>query len=379
MALPNEGNRTGPKGAGEVLSLTSLRGFLAVWVVFYHYWSDVLLLFPGMAVFSPIVRIGHVAVPVFFMLSGFVLAYNYAARFERLSAPDVFRFLALRWARIYPVHLFSLLVVLGMVWVSRRRGYDLTWSGYTAGDFVRNLFLVHTWVPRFELNWNYPSWSISSEWFAYLMFPPAVALLLRHLVTPFRAITFGIMAAIASGAVMCWWEPWPFGILVRVVPSFLAGASVFWIVRRPAASPPGAWRWVPELLVVALAAGCFLPSESLSIPLLLVGFFGLLVLLVWLEGQCHRGWISGPAVFLGEVSYSLYMTHTLVQKVVYRLMPAAKVAKSGAGAKLGLLAVYAVAVVVACLATYYLIEAPSRRYFRKRLSRGPRPVAAPAV
>ena len=99
----------------EILSLTSLRGFLAVWVVVYHFWNDVLRLFPFTEFLSPIVQMGHMAVPAFFMLSGFVLSYNYADRFHTLRRHEIVRFLCLRLARIYPVHLVTLLMVAAMV------------------------------------------------------------------------------------------------------------------------------------------------------------------------------------------------------------------------------------------------------------------------
>src|SRR5262249_8096010 len=156
-----------------VHSLTTLRGLAALWVVVYHFWPEVLVLLPGLALLTPLAVVGNLAVPCFFILSGFVLCYNYAPEFHRLSARDYGR----RLVRIYPVHLVTLLAVLAMALVSWRLGWALTDSGYTGRDFVLNVCLVHTWVPDFHLNWNYPSWSISSEWFAYLFFPAVCALL----------------------------------------------------------------------------------------------------------------------------------------------------------------------------------------------------------
>ena len=58
-----------------------------------------------------------------------------------------------------------------LVCFARLTSTAVTEEGYTATTFVANIFLVQTWVPDFRLNWNYPAWSISSEWFAYLWFP----------------------------------------------------------------------------------------------------------------------------------------------------------------------------------------------------------------
>ena len=153
-------------------------------------------------------------------------------------------FLGRRLARVYPVHLVTLLIVAAMVWVSGRVGFQLTDAGYTTRDFVLNLLLVQTWVPDFHLNWNYPSWSISSEWFAYLFFPVVVAVSTRlGMAIPTRAAGLGLLALAGSVGVGLLWRPWPFYELALVVPTFLSGAAVCWMVRgmRPASGLATRW------------------------------------------------------------------------------------------------------------------------------------------
>ncbi len=130
--------------ARTIDSLTALRGVLAVWVVIYHYWNELLVLFPAAGWLTPLCRHGHFAVPGFFALSGFVLAHTYGCRFVVLSRRAVVRFWTLRLARLYPVHFTCLLAVAVMVAASDRLGYRLDPDGYSTADFVRNLFLVHT-------------------------------------------------------------------------------------------------------------------------------------------------------------------------------------------------------------------------------------------
>jgi peptidoglycan/LPS O-acetylase OafA/YrhL len=358
----------------EIVSLTSLRGFLALWVVVYHFWNDLLRLFPSADIVTPLAKMGHMAVPAFFMLSGFVLAYNYADRFNRLRGSEYVRFQCLRLARVYPVHLFTLLVVAAMVWVSGLVGFQLTDAGYTARDFILNLFLVHTWVPDFKLNWNYPSWSISSEWFAYLIFPLAVAGFLRHLLTPVRATIFSGMALAGAMAVMTRWQPRPFYELVLVVPTFFAGAAVYWILRgRLGTGTSRVVRWLPELLMLAVGAACFVHSSGLAVAALLCCFLGLILVLAWLGTNCHALWSARPAAFLGEVSYSLYMTHTLAQKMIYRLLPSSRFESAEPLTRLGVVAVYAAVVIACCLGTYFVVESPSRRFFKSVMRRSARP------
>jgi peptidoglycan/LPS O-acetylase OafA/YrhL len=354
--------------SGDIVSLTTLRGLLAVWVVMYHFWNDVLRLFPLAEILSPIVRVGQMAVPAFFMLSGFVLAYNYADRFASLSLSAVARFLCLRLARIYPVHLVSLLAVAVMVWMSGRLSYQLTDGGYTSRNFVLNLLLVQTWVPDFNLNWNYPSWSISSEWFAYLAFPLAISWGARWLKTLFRSIMFGFLSLSTSIAVMLLWRPLPFYELVLVIPTFFVGTAVYSIVRNWYPSSCVA-KWIPELLILCAVAVCFVPSTVVVTTSLLCLFFGLILVLALNREAILKVWMAWPMVFLGEVSYSLYMTHTLAQRVLTRVLPSSQFENAPIPVKVLIILAYLGLVIMFCLAMYFTVEYPCRVWFKKILFR----------
>src|SRR5262249_9958006 len=122
-------------------------------VVCYHYAP------PGMPrLFDNIARNGHLAVGLFFVLSGFVLAYNYAGR--EVSAR---KFWLARFARIYPAYLLGfLLIAPAVVFRYQDNPGKLTASGLAAGT------LLQAWIPRLELAWNGPGWSLSNEAFFYL-------------------------------------------------------------------------------------------------------------------------------------------------------------------------------------------------------------------
>ncbi|MGL4420376.1 MAG: acyltransferase family protein, partial [Gemmataceae bacterium] len=141
-----------PHRPPPIPALTSVRGLAALLVVLYHFGNDLCTLFPSLRILEPLWRHGHFAVPFFFMLSGYVLYRNYAPGFATLRRREYARFLVARLARIYPVHLATLLVVLGMVLLSLSRGWSLTAGGYTARDFVLNLFLMQAWPPDWVLN-----------------------------------------------------------------------------------------------------------------------------------------------------------------------------------------------------------------------------------
>lgn len=93
-------------------------------------------------------------------------------RFESLSSREYFDFLRARLARIYPVHLFTLLLLGGFVVGARHYGIHVPTETHTRFTFFTNLFLVQVWPFFYRgLSWNDPSWSISAERFVYLVFP----------------------------------------------------------------------------------------------------------------------------------------------------------------------------------------------------------------
>jgi peptidoglycan/LPS O-acetylase OafA/YrhL len=347
-------------------SLTSVRGLAALWIVFYHFWTDLLVLFPGLDALSPIVREGNYAVPLFFILSGFVLAYNYGDGFSKLCWSDYRRFVLLRFGRIYPVHLATLLAVLVMVILARLSSRPITEPGYTTATFFENLFLVQTWVPDFELNWNYPAWSISSEWFAYLWFPVLMVVLTRVKSVALAGILLG--AAWAGAVLVYLTGPIPFRDLLVVIPTFAAGviACRSWQLAKERRFGP---RWLPDLCAVLIIAMPFITASSfLTVAYVSVFLLLVLTLATWTDA-CTGIWRWQPLIFLGEVSYSLYMTHTLVQKGCHVLLSTTWFAESHWLIKLGIAFAQAALIAGACLVVYWLIERPAREFFRSRWRR----------
>jgi peptidoglycan/LPS O-acetylase OafA/YrhL len=360
-----------PDRPSDIPSLTGIRGILALWVVVYHFSPDIFTLFPICSILAPIINKGHFAVPAFFILSGVVLAHNYQYLGRSPKRNEVLGFLIKRLARIYPVHFVSLMVVLAMVVVSRNRGWSIAESGYTLKDFILNLFLVHTWVPHFTLNWNYPSWSISSEWFAYLFFCPLM--IICHRLSS-RLVLVALALSVTSSLAIYYSpkETW-FRELLCVVPTFMWGAIIVVSWTTPRNSKRAAqlelilqkWAFVP---VVAVLISCLLPSPYDTGCLLFS--LGSLIFSIYVAGNdnsiVYDFW---PVRFLGEVSYSLYMTHTLAQKILYQLLPAGTYVDSALFFKLLVSLAYFLLIVAFTMVMYYLVERPARKFSRAFSSR----------
>jgi peptidoglycan/LPS O-acetylase OafA/YrhL len=163
----------------EIVSLTSLRGVAASIVVIYHL-SPGICESIGCQTGLPFFSNGQLMVDFFFILSGFILTYAYSSgHWTKGNWLEIRTFLLRRFARIYPAHFFMLivfiayelvdLVVHSMV-LDSNDGVWFTGSTSITSIFT-NLLLIQSWGIHDTLTWNQPSWSISAEFVAYILFP----------------------------------------------------------------------------------------------------------------------------------------------------------------------------------------------------------------
>src|SRR6185369_1500261 len=124
---------------------------------------------------------GYLWVEFFFVLSGFILAYAYWTKLKDLfTGAGYLAFLRARLIRLYPLHLFMLLLllalVLGLRALAAHGGYLSIFDAKYHQDvsvkgFWLSLFLVHAWNTMEKLTWNGVSWFVSVEFALCLMFP----------------------------------------------------------------------------------------------------------------------------------------------------------------------------------------------------------------
>ncbi|HEY5331874.1 MAG TPA: acyltransferase [Acidobacteriaceae bacterium] len=139
-------------------ALTGIRTLLAVSILMFHFTPS------GLGWFYPIIDNGYVFVSFFFLISGYILAYNYLDRPARLKLSD---FWVARLSRLYPVYLFALIIFWEMLRVEHQvRSTKDFWEG----TFL-SIILMQGWFPTLATFWNTVAWTLSCEMTLYAIFP----------------------------------------------------------------------------------------------------------------------------------------------------------------------------------------------------------------
>lgn len=332
--MPTEPQPLGPPGVPARLdALTGLRFVAAAAVFVYHLatWLRVPGFKPG--------TLGPAAVGYFFVLSGFILAHVYR---RADGPPSPGRFWLARFARVWPLHLACLLLML-VLWPA-----TVPTSGTGVLHWLAHVLLLQGWTADADwaLAWNGPAWSLSVEAFFYALFPLLVVRRARTLVLiyllcclltaafhataehfaaarPERAAGWAYLASsfplprlqefvlgICANLFYrryaerlrcrpCWATLWELGALAAAVACFCTWSAGPWGAAWLGGS-------LPPITVAALASG---PGLSWAYAATIVlGAIG--------GGVVSRALSTSSLVYLGEISFAVYLVHTPVMSVV---------------------------------------------------------------
>jgi peptidoglycan/LPS O-acetylase OafA/YrhL len=391
--------RTTPSGddsavlsSGELRGLTGLRIVAAVWVVLFHFHFTPL---PGVAevvgVLGPLITSGALGVDLFFVLSGFVIAYTYLDQLgPRLRAGHAARFVWARASRLWPVyalvlHLFGLWLVARTVFGSDTDiAFQAVQPVVNSGEWLQQFFMVQLWGHAFfdGASWVGATWSISAEWLAYLLFPVAALVFfrLRNLpVVVLAAASLALMAPVAWAYLALGHPYYPWSWLVRILCGFGGGVFAYLVVRRLRATDgqrriaSGLAVAVPVLIAAGLWFGELLGPGRGGAGIVL---FPVLIAALALadRGPAARVLSSRPAVYGGRISYALYLVHIPLFEVYWlALLRFPELGPDTGLAHLAGLTAILASVVVAVVA-HHAVEEPARRRMRRMV-----PAASPAA
>lgn len=346
--------------------LTTFRFFAAAWVVLYGFCP---LLRPE-ALFGPqpeVLARGYLGVELFFTLSGFILSHVYAEAW----GGGRFRYGAFLWARlarIYPLHLATLLAVGLAVGAAALVGVRPDHDVASPLALPANLTLTQAWGLAPSPSWNHPSWSISAEWAAYLAFPvfAAAAWRLRRRPVLALALTLALLftayplferlAGFRLTAATFQWGA------LRIVPPFAYGCALHLAWRaRPA--PPQREALLSALLFTALLVVSVALAAADAVVVAAGG--GLILALAGLAGSGSALLAAPLWVWLGEVSFALYMLKTPWELVAGNVLKRALHLADGAAWPLLLWLLFCAGLLPAAALAHHLVELPARTWLRR--------------
>jgi peptidoglycan/LPS O-acetylase OafA/YrhL len=341
--------RTGEHGA-RLRGLDALRGIAAMAVVVFHYttsfdsenyfpgYDEALLSFPG----------GRYGVWLFFVISGFVILWSVQ------RAPTVGDFAYSRFSRLYPPYWGSLLFVAAYIVIAQNvldAGIDkLT---FTLPQFLANLTMVPSWFGQKELDGAY--WTLAIEMGFYVLIAILHAFrltrpdrIVRTIVVLwiFDTVVLSVVAVGSGQGLESLEDDW-LGL-------FIAGMALFTLYQRPQEQ-----RWI-KLLVI-----CSLPLVSLSrgsvvAALVTAGAIAAVYVAVSFRVPLLE---SRPLLWLGTLSYSIYLVHAYPGYITIKLL-----LDAGWDRNLAVLVALAQTFVLA-LALHHGVEKPVTRWLRHRRSR----------
>ncbi|WP_437735378.1 acyltransferase family protein [Sorangium sp. So ce1335] len=390
-------------------ALTGLRFLAALHVVLFHFGVPAAAS-SGSAVAESVARIGFIGVGLFFVLSGFVLAYNYAGDDGGLRG-DRRSFVVARFARVYPLFLFALLLTVPSYLAQLVELYGprvgLIRAVLTG---VPALLMLQAWTPFTISSWNGPGWSLSAEAFFYLTFPWIVgrlrcttwrqlagagaalfavaiaaplALFIAGRFVPLEATTVRILGGALTlqdlGERTAGFNP-----LLRL-PEFAFGVCLgqYHLARRARGAPLGGGRgaWLTAgSSVVLLALFSFaghLTDARYVLQIVMFPLFGLLILgLAEGGGALGRVLATRPMIRLGEASYAVYILQVPLWHIFAKALLTPEVRAERSPSALAFFGFTAFLVAASFLA-YGFIEAPAREWLKQRLLAGrARPVTS---
>lgn len=273
-------------------------------------------------------------VDFFFILSGFLMTHTYQSSFRNnIHWKDYKKFIFARFIRLYPLHflLLFLFVVFEIFNLANYQYISINKPQYLSvfqepfsgrkdiNAIFINLFMLqgfdYTRFPLFDIKtfWNQPAWSISTQWLIYLILPFLILGLLRKgKITNFIVYILSLLSIIL---VIHFGKITHLGIpgLIRCVSEGVAGIITYQIFQNTQYRKFFSKSWIS---VASFISMIFIMHTGFRL-VLIVPVFSFLILSI----SSHRSWITNLLssqflLFLGKISYSIYISHWFIQDLI---------------------------------------------------------------
>lgn len=359
--------------ASEVRALTGIRGIGAVIIVIYHF---------GMIQLDHIhnawsVPHGYLAVDLFFILSGYVIALGYKDAFALQPLSSYAAFLVKRFARLYPAY-----VAIGVLFFLRLAFHlhgDETLTRFHLHDVIGNIFMLTGWgLHIYPLNGV--AWAASAELGSYILLPLLLFVILqRGIASWFMAVLVGAYAIYAVATSGMGYDG-PLDVvqvtsmlpLVRAIAGFTFGLAIFRYAGQLDRLSARTQDALLGLVLVAIAVAALLTANDFLIYALFVP----LVALLSRDGRLAQMLFGNRIVHhLGVISYSVYLLHPLF------VGPAAILSRQFGATEFAFMLssmLFFIAIWALAYLSYAIVEVPGRRFIVRVLlpKRGPAGMAS---
>jgi peptidoglycan/LPS O-acetylase OafA/YrhL len=345
-----------------------LRGISAVAVLFWHYQHFYYTsagvsglvdrsVQPFFAHFSLFYTRGGDAVQLFWTISGFVFAAVYASSAEMNAAG----FIGNRFARLYPLHALTLLLVLALQIASLNLvGHYQIYPFNDLYHFCLNVFFASWWGLQKGYSFNAPIWSVSIEILVYFVF----MLLMRQL------LKWNILApALASLSFVAWHKGLPLSDFWMCSTFFFSGATIFYLSKLTRHNPS-----VSFSILIILIVTCWLLPKTLYLwrgtdyqIRFILTCCALVLAFSYAEGLSYLRLAFQRARLMGDLTYATYLLHVPLQITILTVIEFFAIDRNVVSSN-SFFIVFLATLFFISYASFRFFETPARIYLRKALS-----------
>lgn len=306
--------------APRLYELDSMRAIAALGVICWHY-VHAFGSAPLGHILAPFYGRGLLMVDFFFVLSGFVLT---RAFWTEGRAPHFAANVRARIARMYPLHAATLCSVAALqcYLVIRMGMAPFVYQYNDIYHFILNALLLNASGLQQGFSFNAPAWSISTEFLVNVAFLGLITLPSRIARMALALLGAVALACMATRGVINGTRAFGFvdNDLIRTFAGFVVGVAAALLQSRARWKQP---RWAGDFLAVAIAIGCgiYLATPRLwsnlgDMAVCFVGFPALILSVIASE-KVRAALRIRPLVYLGEISYSIYLVHFPLQLALH--------------------------------------------------------------
>jgi peptidoglycan/LPS O-acetylase OafA/YrhL len=361
-------------------NLTSLRGVAAIWVAVFHFQCIVTNFLPKKT--SWLIDKGYVMVDLFFIMSGFIICHVYKNSFVKGLNGGIFRkFLVARFARVYPLHIITLLIMV--VIVASAHNWDNMMNNPNA--IATNIVLLHSFGIHKVFTWNFLSWSISAEWWAYMIFPVLVIMIYRR--PKIWIPILSVFVLLSYIALMFWLprqNPWDPSIIVphnldvtydygylRGLAGFISGMLLYRFYETGRLINIFEKDLTGIILIAALLLALHIGINDGFYILL---FIPLVFAFALNKGKIHALCNTGPVLYMGKISYSIYLSSIFPFLIFFTndiKLPGVTYTRPWPGTTdfwvgFGYCLIFLVILTGLASLTYYTVERPFRKFINEK-------------